>query len=252
MDIITCKNITVHNERTLALDNVNFDVREGEFLTIVLENVSFSVQMGEKLGIVGVNGAGKSTLFSIIMGETEPDSGSVSVAESVIGKIGYLPQQSSAQRDFPASVYEVVLSGNIGATGFFPFYSRAQKARARGNMEMLGIMPIAKKSYRALSGGQQQRVLLARALCAADKVLLLDEPTAGLDPLVTKELYTTVRHLCDEHGMTVIMVSHDIPSAMKYSDRILHLATSVKFIGTTEEYSKTPLGASFGTEDANV
>lgn len=235
MNVISCKNITVHNERTLALDNVSFDVHDGEFLTIV-----------------GENGAGKSTLAKVILGILQPDGGSVSVSDSVRGKIGYLPQQSSAQRDFPASVYEVVLSGNIGATGFFPFYSRAQKARARGNMEMLGITSIAKKSYRALSGGQQQRVLLARALCAADKVLLLDEPTAGLDPLVTKELYTTVRHLCDEHGMTVIMVSHDIPAAMKYSDRILHLACSVKFIGTTEEYAKTPLGASFGTEGADA
>lgn len=234
-DVISCKNITVHNERTLALDGVSFDVKCGEFLTIV-----------------GENGAGKSTLAKVILGILSPDEGSVEISDTVRGKIGYLPQQSSAQRDFPASVYEVVLSGNIGATGLFPFYTRAQKARARGNMEMLGITSIAKKSYRALSGGQQQRVLLARALCAADKVLLLDEPTAGLDPLVTKELYTTVRHLCDEHGMTVIMVSHDIGAALKYSDRILHLATKVKFIGTPEEYAETPLGASFGTEEGNV
>ena len=235
MDIITCNNITVHNERTLALDDVSFSVKSGEFLTIV-----------------GENGAGKSTLARVILGILAPDSGSVSVSDEIFGKIGYLPQQSSAQRDFPASVYEVVLSGNIGATGLFPFYTRSQKARARANMEMLGITGIAQKSYRALSGGQQQRVLLARALCAADKVLLLDEPTAGLDPLVTKELYSIVRHLCDEHQMTIIMVSHDIPAAMKYSDRILHLATKVKFIGTTEEYAKTPLGASFGTESADV
>ncbi len=235
MDIITCKNITVHNERTLALDNVTFSVKKGEFLTIV-----------------GENGAGKSTLSRVILGISAPDGGEVLLSDSLRGKIGYLPQQSSAQRDFPASVYEVVLSGNIGKTGLIPFYSRAAKARAVGYMEMLGISSLAKKSYRALSGGQQQRVLLARALCAADEVLLLDEPTAGLDPLVTKELYTTVRHLCDEHGMTVIMVSHDIPAAMKYSDRILHLATSVKFIGTAKEYEKTPLGMSFGTEGADV
>ncbi len=231
MDIITCKNITVHNERTLALDGVSFSVRKGEFLTIV-----------------GENGAGKSTLARIILGINAPEEGTVELDSSLRGKIGYLPQQSSAQRDFPASVYEVVLSGNIGSTSVIPFYSRGQKARARGYMEMLGISAFAKKSYRALSGGQQQRVLLARALCAADEVLLLDEPTAGLDPLVTKDLYTTVRHLCDEHGMTVIMVSHDIGAAMKYSDRILHLATAVKFIGTPEEYEKTPYGVSFGTE----
>lgn len=230
-DLITCKNITVHNERTLALRDVSFTVKRGEFLTIV-----------------GENGAGKSTLVKVILGIQTPEGGSVAIDKSARGKIGYLPQQSSAQRDFPASVSEVVLSGNVGATGIFPFYSRAQKARARGNMELLGITRLAKKSYRALSGGQQQRVLLARALCAADEVLLLDEPTAGLDPLVTKELYSTVRHLCTEHGMTIVMVSHDISAALKYADRILHLATSVRFLGTPAEYEKTPLGASFGTE----
>ena len=231
MNIINVDNITVHNERTLALADVSFTVRKGEFLSIV-----------------GENGAGKSTLVRVILGITEPDHGSVSLADAVRGKIGYLPQQSSAQRDFPASVYEVVLSGCVGATRFLPFYSRAQKARARGNMEMLGITHLARKSYRALSGGQQQRVLLARALCAADEVLLLDEPTAGLDPLATKELYNTVQHLAAEHGMTVLMVTHDIPAAMQYSDRILHLATSVRFLGTPEEYAATPLGAAFGTE----
>ena len=231
-DLITCNHITVHNERTLALEDVSFSVRKGEFLTIV-----------------GENGAGKSTLVKVILGIHTPEEGSVELDSTVIGKIGYLPQQSSAQRDFPASVYEVVLSGNIGATGLFPLYSRAHKARAKGNMELLGITALAKKSYRALSGGQQQRVLLARALCAADEILLLDEPTAGLDPLVTKELYSTVRHLCAEHGMTVVMVSHDIAAAMKYSDRILHLATSVRFIGTPAEYKKTALGASFRAEE---
>ena len=235
MDIITCKNITVHNERTLALDGVSFSVKKGEFLTIV-----------------GENGAGKSTLVKVMLGILTPEGGSVEVDGSVRGKIGYLPQQSSAQRDFPASVYEVVLSGNIGSTGVLPFYSRSHKARAKGYMEMLGITALAKKSYRALSGGQQQRVLLARALCAADEVLLLDEPTAGLDPLVTKEIYTTVKHLCADHKMTVVMVSHDISAAMKYSDRILHLATSLRFIGTPDEYEKTPLGASFETGVADA
>ena len=234
MDIITCKNITVHNDRTLALDNVSFSVKKGEFLTIV-----------------GENGAGKSTLVRVMLGILTPEGGEVEIDGAALGKIGYLPQQSSAQRDFPASVYEVVLSGNIGSTGVFPFYNRMHKARAKGYMEMLGILPLAKKSYRALSGGQQQRVLLARALCAADEVLLLDEPTAGLDPLVTKELYEAVEHLSKDHGMTVVMVSHDIAAAMKYSDRIMHLATSLRFIGTPDEYGKTPLGASFGTEAEN-
>ena len=232
MDVITCKHVTVHNERTLALDDVSFSVKKGEFLTIV-----------------GENGAGKSTLVKAILGMLTPDGGSVEVDQSTVGSIGYLPQQSSAQRDFPASVWEVVLSGCVGATGLFPFYSRAQKAAAKANMDMLGVTPFAKKNYRALSGGQQQRVLLCRALCAAKEVLLLDEPTTGLDPLVTKELYTTVKHLSSEHGMTVIMVSHDVGAALRYSDRILHLATSLRFIGTPEDYLKTPYGAAFGTEE---
>ena len=234
MDMITCKHITVHNEKTLALDDVSFSVKKGEFLTIV-----------------GENGAGKSTLVKAILGMLTPDGGSVEVDKSTVGSIGYLPQQSSAQRDFPASVWEVVLSGCVGATGLLPFYSRAQKAAAKANMDMLGVTPFAKKNYRALSGGQQQRVLLCRALCAAKEVLLLDEPTTGLDPLVTKELYATVKHLSSEHGMTVIMVSHDVGGALRYSDRILHLATSLRFIGTPEDYLKTPYGAAFGTEESD-
>ncbi len=231
MDVIVCKNLTVRNERTLALDDVSFAVHKGEFLTIV-----------------GENGAGKSTLVKTILGMTAPDAGSVETDAGTAGRIGYMPQQSSAQRDFPASVREVVLSGCVGGTGFLPFYSRAQKAAARANMDMLGVTPFAKKNYRALSGGQQQRVLLCRALCAAGEVLLLDEPTTGLDPLVTKELYTTVKHLSVEHGMTVIMVSHDVDAALRYSDRILHLATSLRFIGTPQDYLKTPYGAAFSGE----
>ena len=231
MDVIVCKNLTVRNERTLALDDVSFAVHKGEFLSIV-----------------GENGAGKSTLVKTILGMTAPDAGSVETDAGTAGRIGYMPQQSSAQRDFPASVREVVLSGCVGGTGFLPFYSRAQKAAARANMDMLGVTPFAKKNYRALSGGQQQRVLLCRALCAAGEVLLLDEPTTGLDPLVTKELYTTVKHLSVEHGMTVIMVSHDVDAAIRYSDRILHLATSLRFIGTPQDYLKTPYGAAFSGE----
>lgn len=212
------------------------------------DDVSLEIKKGEVFALVGENGAGKSTLVKTILGMTAPDAGSVETDAGTAGRIGYMPQQSSAQRDFPASVREVVLSGCVGGTGFLPFYSRAQKAAARANMDMLGVTPFAKKNYRALSGGQQQRVLLCRALCAAGEVLLLDEPTTGLDPLVTKELYTTVKHLSVEHGMTVIMVSHDVDAAIRYSDRILHLATSLRFIGTPQDYLKTPYGAAFSGE----
>ena len=234
MNIITVESLTVFNERTLALDNVSFSVKAGEFLTVI-----------------GENGAGKSTLVRVMLGIQKTDRGSVTLERSVAGKIGYLPQQSDAQREFPAAVREVVLSGNIGQTGFFPIYSRAQKARAAATMEMLGLTPLAGKNYRALSGGQQQRVLLARALCAADKVLLLDEPTTGLDPLVTKELYETVSHLCRAHGMTVIMVSHDLAGVLKYTDRILHLKNKLLFCGSVDEYKETPLGKAFAGGEEN-
>ena len=155
-------------------------------------------------------------------------------------EIGFIPQHSDIQSDFPASVKEVVLSGCLNQNGLRPFFSHRQKEKAIKNMELLGISDIAKRSYRDLSGGQQQRVLLARALSATSSLLILDEPVTGLDPVVTSEMYTIIKHL-NSHGITVIMVSHDIQSAVKYGTKILHMGRTLQFFGSVEEYTETEI-----------
>jgi zinc transport system ATP-binding protein len=142
-------------------------------------------------------------------------------------------------------VGEVVLSGCQSREGFRPFYSKADRARAKDAMARMDILGLEKKCYRELSGGQQQRVLLARALCAADRLLLLDEPVAGLDPKVTAEMYALIGRLNREDGMTVLMISHDIRAAVRYADHILHISEGRSWFGTTEEYLRTPLGRAF-------
>ena len=159
-------------------------------------------------------------------------------------EIGYLPQQTEVQRDFPASVSEIVLSGCLNKMKAVPFFSKKEKARAAANMEILGISDLKKRCYHELSGGQQQRVLLARALCATDKLLLLDEPVAGLDPIVTAELYEIIKKLNSE-GITIIMVTHDIDSSLEIADHILHLNYDNSFFGTVEEYKRSPFGRRF-------
>ena len=150
-------------------------------------------------------------------------------------EIGYLPQQTVIQRDFPASVWEIVLSGCLNRTGIRPFYSKDEKREAREIIEKLGMSPYIKSCYRDLSGGQQQRVLLARALCATGKMLLLDEPVTGLDPIVTAEIYDIVNRLNREDGITVVMISHDIEAAMKYATKVIHIGKTV-FCGSKDEY----------------
>lgn len=168
------------------------------------------------------------------------------------GEIGYLPQQTAIQKDFPASVYEVVLSGCLNRLGAKPFYTRAEKALADENLRRMEIENLKNRCYRELSGGQQQRVLLARALCAARKVILLDEPAAGLDPVVTQSLYGLIRQINEEMGITVIMVSHDIRAAMRYAKHILHLRQSQLFFGTTEDYKSSEAGSRFMGGAAHV
>ena len=140
------------------------------------------------------------------------------------------------QRDFPASVREVVLSGFLGGMGAFPFYTRCHKRKANEIMQKLEISHIAKKCYHELSGGQQQRVLLARALCAAKKLLIMDEPTSALDSSAVNEFYELISNLSDE-GMTIIMISHDIENAVRYANSVLHLGEAeALFFGSSEEY----------------
>ncbi len=188
---------------------------------IVLENISFSVEKGDYLCIIGENGSGKTTLMKTILRLQKPLEGRIFTSDGVLpDEIGYLPQQTQVQRDFPASVWEIVLSGCQSRCGKRPFYNKEEKRLAQEAMKRMEIEALAKRCYRELSGGQQQRVLLARALCAAQKMLLLDEPVSGLDPSVTQEMYELIEQL-HKDGITIMMITHDVDAAKKYATKIL-------------------------------
>ena len=211
----------------------------------ILHDLSFQISAGEYLCIVGENGSGKSTLMKTILGLQAPLSGSVAFGDGLKGnEIGYLPQQTDVQRDFPAFVWEVVLSGCCGRQGMRPFYSRDDKLLAEENIKKMELTNLKKRCYRELSGGQQQRVLLARALCATRKILLLDEPVSGLDPMVTASMYRLIEELNKKDGTTIIMISHDIAAALQYADHILHIGKNI-FFGTKEEYLRSEAGFGF-------
>lgn len=208
---------------------------------VVAEGISFVLNEGDYLCIVGQNGSGKTTLMRALLGLMEPSSGEILIGDGLKrSQIGYLPQQTVVQKDFPASVKEIVLSGCGGRCGIRPFYSKEEKDLADMNMERMGITGLSNRCYRELSGGQQQRVLLARALCATRKVLLLDEPVSGLDPLVTSQMYSLISDL-NKDGTAVIMISHDIEAALTYASHILHMSDNV-FFGTKDEYRKNREG----------
>ena len=210
----------------------------------IVEGLNFTVDPGDYLCIVGENGSGKTTLMKTLLHLQEPVGGQILIGDGLKNKeIGYLPQQTVVQKDFPASVREIVLSGCLGRCGLRPFYHREEKRLAEENMRRMGIAELANRCYRELSGGQQQRVLLARALCATRKVLLLDEPVSGLDPKVTAEMYGLIESL-NKDGITVIMISHDIAAALRYASHILHIGGKV-FFGTKEEYLKSEAGRVF-------
>lgn len=221
MTLISCENLALGYEGRIVSSGFNFSVNEGDYLCIV-----------------GDNGSGKSTLMKALLGLNPPISGRLSIEKGV--KIGYLPQQSPVQKDFPASVEEVVLSGCLRDKGFSLFYSKKEKQRAAQVMEKLKITALRKRCYRELSGGQQQRVLLSRALLAAEKLIILDEPCSGLDPSISQEVYSLIEGL-NKEGLSIIMVSHDIPAALKYSSHILHVGSAPLFFGTREEYKSSRL-----------
>lgn len=207
----------------------------------VVENLTFCVEKGDFLCIVGENGSGKSTLMKTLIGLNKPLSGTLTLDEELKrGGVGYLPQQTPAQKDFPATALEVVLSGTLPSCSVIPFYKKKQRAAARAAMEELGISSLEKKCYRTLSGGQQQRVLLARAICSSSSLIVLDEPTSALDPEAAEEMYSAIKRLHDR-GVTVIMVSHDTLEAVKYATHVLHVASRPKFFGRVRDYLKTPL-----------
>ena len=216
---------------------------EGE---TVLSGINFSIDAGSYLCIVGENGSGKSTLMKGLLGLKKPSGGCITLGDGLKQtEIGYLPQQTQLQRDFPASVYEVVLSGRLNSMGKRLFYNADDKKAAQENMERLGIEDLKDRCYMELSGGQQQRVLLARAMCATKKLLLLDEPVTGLDPVATNEMYNLIKliNLCD--NTSVIMVSHDIHEAVRYATHILHLGNRQLFFGTTAQYRQSDLARRF-------
>lgn len=229
MPLIECKNLTLGYEGKPVVSHLDFSVNQGDYLCIV-----------------GENGSGKSTLMKAILGKKNVISGSVEFGDGLKqSDIGYLPQQTPVQKDFPASVKEIVYSGCLNSCGRRPFYSSKQKEKAKINMEKLGIIDLANCCYRELSGGQQQRVLLARALCASSKLLVLDEPVAGLDPRITQNLYHMIHHI-NEDGMTVIMVSHDIQAASDYASHILHVSQAPLFFGTKDDYLRSDTFREFG------
>lgn len=204
---------------------------------VVLENLSFNVNKGDYLCIVGENGSGKSTLMKTLLHLLKPLGGTITTGDGLLpDEIGYLPQQTQVQRDFPANVREIILSGCQSRCGKRPFYNKAEKQLVEETMQRLGITHLAKQCYRELSGGQQQRVLLGRALCATQKMLLLDEPVTGLDPQATEEMYNLIKQLNND-GITIIMISHDIDSALEYATHVLNIGKKI-FFGTKEEYIK--------------
>lgn len=225
MPLLTCEHICMNYDNQIAV-----------------QDVSFALEAGDYLCVVGENGTGKSTLMKGILGLLPLRSGSLQFDGLNSREIGYLPQQTVAQRDFPASVLEVVLSGTLARQNRRPFYSRRSRTLARENLQKLNIAHLAGCSYRDLSGGQQQRVLLARALCATDKLLVLDEPVTGLDPVVTADFYALIHQLNRQQGITVMMVSHDINSAVRYANKILHMDTTVRFFGNVADYLTTDAG----------
>ncbi len=214
MNLISCENVAL-----------------GYGNRVVVENLSFEVNAGDFLCVVGENGAGKSTLVKTLLKLQKPLRGAIKFNVAA-GEVGYLSQQTQIQSDFPASVEEIVLSGRLTPKKFF--YTAEDKAISARNMELLNVLPLAKKCFRELSGGQQRRVLLARALCAASKILILDEPVANLDPHAAADFYAVVAEL-NLRGLTIIMISHDLNASIPHATHVLQLGGKI-FFGTREDF----------------
>lgn len=229
MSQIICSNLSIGYEKNQIID----------------ENINFSIDKGDYLCIVGENGAGKSTLMKTLLHLIPAISGSITYGDGLKkNEMGYLPQQTDVQRNFPCSCYEIVLSGFEGQKGIRPFFTKKEKQVALDNMQKMGILDFKNRCYNELSGGQQQRVLLARSLCATKKILLLDEPVAGLDPKVSSDMYQLIDNLNKQDKVTIIMITHDVSVALNYANKILHVGHTI-FFGTRDEYKNTELGKSY-------
>lgn len=221
MSQIICQNLAIGYDGKAILKDINFSINEGDYLCII-----------------GENGSGKSTLMRTLLHLQQPVSGTILLGDGLqSNEIGYLPQQTAVQKDFPASVREIILSGCQNRCGLRPFYNRAEKRQAAEMMEKLQITHLSNRCYRELSGGQQQRVLLARALCATKKILLLDEPVSGLDSKVTEEMYQIIETLNRKDKITIVMITHNINDSVKYASQIMHIGKNV-FYGTKQEYDE--------------
>lgn len=228
--LLSCRDLTLGYEQQALVEHLSLDVAAGDYLCV----------MGE-------NGSGKSTFLKSVLGLLKPLSGEIIRSDALkISGIGYLPQQTQSQKDFPATVKEIVLSGFLSARGFRFTYSPAELSAAMMHMGKLGILELQGRCYRELSGGQQQRVLLARALCAASKLLVLDEPVTGLDPAAAQDLYKTLRYLNEKEGIAVLMVTHDLKNALSEAKHILHIGKTRWFHGTAEEFLVSDTGRRFG------
>lgn len=220
---IKCNGVALGYDRKTVVENLNFEIESGDFFCIV-----------------GDNGSGKTTLMKALLGLKKVSAGSIEFPDGSSGaRLGYLPQQAEERRDFPATVEEVVLSGFVGSLGGRFFFSRSQRKSARENMYRLGISELAKKPFAELSGGQRQRALIARALCAADDMILLDEPVSALDPVATEDLYEIICELNKNHGVTVIMITHDVGAVMKYADKVLYVGDEPRFFRSAREYGES-------------
>lgn len=230
MSLIKCKDLTLGYDGRKIIENLNFEVNSGDYLCIV-----------------GENGSGKSTLMRTVLGLQKPLSGTVETGDGLNrNEIGYLPQQTIVQKDFPATVKEIVISGCQGKCGLRPFYNKEEKELARKNIERMGLADLTDRCYREMSGGQQQRVLLARALCACERIIVLDEPVSGLDPKVTLDMYRLIDDLNKTDGITIVMVSHDIQAALTYASHILYVDRDW-FFGTKEEFIGSDAGRRFAS-----
>lgn len=219
MNIIEVKNLSAFYENRKVFENVEFSVTEGDYLCII-----------------GENGSGKTTLMKILLGFDIKHSGNIKFNGFSKREIGWLPQKTQHQKDFPASAYEVIMSGFAGG-GFFGLkYSKSKKDKARHNMKLLDIENIAEKSFSELSGGQQQKVLLCRALCAAKKVLLLDEPVTSLDESAAEEMYALIKKL-NEQGIGIVMITHDITRALNDAKNVLCLSENTFFYGSVRDFN---------------
>lgn len=219
MTVIECKNLSLGYDGKNVLSDINFKLSEGDYLCIV-----------------GENGSGKTTLMKGLLGFIKPYSGEIKINEP---QVGYLPQQTDIQRDFPVTVREVILSGCLGAHPYNPFYTKKDKEKVSATANKLELSGLLDKCFQELSGGQRQRVLIARALCAAGNLLILDEPAAGLDTAITNEIYLLIESLNKNDKMTVVMVSHDINTSVRYASHILHIGSDSADFYTTDGYKKS-------------